>query len=109
MPDPTLDISIYNLPINAHDIFGNNNKTALEIGFGKGEFIIELAKTNKDWNFLGIEIKYYRFKNAVHFANKENLGNLKLIHIDAEIAFNQVFENDIFDIVYINFPDPAKG
>lgn len=106
MTDTILDISTFNLPINSHDIFGNFNKTALEIGFGKGEFIIELATRNRDWNFLGIEIKSYRFKRAVHFSCKENIKNLKLLHCDVNIAVEQFFRSGIFDIVYINFPDP---
>ncbi len=106
MTDVILDISTCDLPINSHDIFGNFNKTALEIGFGKGEFIIELATRNRDWNFLGIEIKSYRFKRAVHFSRKENIDNLKLLHCDANIAVEQVFRSGTFDSVYINFPDP---
>ena len=101
-----LDISTHKLPINTYDIFGNYNETALDIGFGEGEFIVEVAKKNEDWNFLGIEIKYYRFKKAVHLANKENADNLKLLHIDVNIAVEQVFKDSIFDKVYINFPDP---
>lgn len=103
---PVLDISTYKLPLNAQEIFGNSNKTAFEIGFGEGEFIVELANKNQDWNFLGIEIKYYRFQKAVRLARKEGPLNLKLLHFDVNIAVEQVFENCIFDKVYINFPDP---
>ena len=103
---PVLDISTHILPLNAHEIFGNNKKTAFEIGFGEGEFIVELANKNRGWNFLGIEIKYYRFKKAVRLAKKEGTPNLKLLHFDVNMAVEQVFENCIFDKVYINFPDP---
>ena len=106
MLNPVLDLSTYDLPVNAYDIFGNRNETAFEIGYGEGEFIVELANKNKDWNFLGIEIKYYRFKKAVQLARKEGAANLKLLHFDVNIAVNQVFEDNIFDKVYINFPDP---
>lgn len=104
--NPSLDISTFNLPINSYDIFGNNNKTALEIGFGEGEFIVELANKDRNWNFLGIEIKYYRYKKSVQLAKKEKAYNLKLLHFDVNMAVEQVFEENIFDIVYINFPDP---
>ena len=106
LTDPALDVSTHYLPINAFDVFGNYNKTALEIGFGEGEFIVELAKKNIDWNFLGIEIKYYRYKKALRLARREETDNLKLLHFDVNIAFEYVFENDMFDRVYINFPDP---
>lgn len=106
MFNPVLDISTYDLPVNTYDIFGNYNETAFEIGFGEGEFIVELAKKNKDFNFIAVEIKYYRFKKAVRLAERENTENLKLFHFDVNLAVEQVFENGIFDKVFINFPDP---
>lgn len=104
--DTSLDISSFLLPITKEEIFGNSNKCGLEIGFGEGEFIAEVAKLNADWNFVGIEIKYFRFKKALRLIRKENLNNVKLIHIDADIAIEQVFAPHSFDRVYINFPDP---
>ena len=105
-PDPILDITRYELPLEINSIFDNPNKTALEIGFGEGEFIEETASIYKDWNFIGIEIKYGRFKKAVRKINKSSLNNVRLIHIDATIAVEQVFGDSSFDKVYINFPDP---
>ncbi|NIP32088.1 MAG: tRNA (guanosine(46)-N7)-methyltransferase TrmB [Candidatus Dadabacteria bacterium] len=104
--DPTLDISEFIFPINSRDIFKNNKDTVLEIGFGEGEFLVDLALKNDDWNFLGIEIKSHRFKKAVKHSKYNNLSNIKLLHIEAEVALKQVFDKNIFNAVYINFPDP---
>ena len=38
-----------------HNLFGNANPIAIEVGMGKGRFIMELAKENPDWNYIGIE------------------------------------------------------
>ena len=103
---PELDISLFSLPLNKEEIFGNNNNSALEIGFGEGEFIVEIAENNPDWNYLGIEIKYFRYKKAVRLCIEHNVRNVKLLHFDADLAVEQVFTPDIFDRVYINFPDP---
>ena len=45
--DIKLDISRYIFPIKANEIFNNNKKTALEVGFGEGEFLVELASTER--------------------------------------------------------------
>lgn len=104
--DFILDVSEYKLPINNFEIFENNNQLAFEIGFGEGEFLAELAKKNINWNYIGIEIKYSRFRKAARKIKKENLNNVRLLHIDAKIAVEQIFSQEIFDKVYINFPDP---
>lgn len=104
--NPILDITEHEIPLKCVDIFKNNKKTALEIGFGEGEFLIELAKRQSTWNYLGIEVKYGRFKKAARKARKANTDNVKLIHMDAEIAVEQVFSPKIFHKIYINFPDP---
>jgi len=101
-----LDISTYLLPVSGTELFNNSNYTALEIGFGEGEFIVELSKKYSEWNFVGIEVKYYRYLKALNLARKEDVQNLKLIHIEAAIALEQVFCVESFERVYINFPDP---
>jgi len=101
-----LDVSVFSLPLSTEEIFGNNNNSALEIGFGEGEFIAEVAKNSPDWNYLGIEIKYFRYKKALRLAKDQNLENIKLLHFDADLAVEQVFAGNMFDRIYINFPDP---
>ena len=104
--NPALDISVLSLPLSKEEIFGNDKNSALEIGFGEGEFIVEVAKNNPNWNYLGIEIKYFRYKKALKLVLDQNIRNIKLIHFDADLAVEQVFAANIFDRVYINFPDP---
>ena len=104
--NPILDITEFDLPLDISHLFKNRKKTALEIGFGEGEFINEIGTDFNNWNFLGIEIKYGRFKKAVRKMQRANLENVKLIHIDAELAVEQIFEINSFDHIFINFPDP---
>lgn len=101
-----VDISEYTLPVSSVELFQNTHPTALEIGFGEGEFITELALGKPEWNFIGLEVKYFRFRKAVRSAERKMISNLKLIHIDARIAVQQVFSPEQFDFVYLNFPDP---
>lgn len=104
--NPILDITEFELPLDISYLFNNRKKTALEIGFGEGEFITKIGTDFENWNFLGIEIKYGRFKKAVRKIQRAKLENVKLIHIDAEIAVEQIFEVNSFDHIFINFPDP---
>lgn len=104
---PILDVTEYYLPLDdLSKVFGNGKRTALEIGFGEGDFLIEMAKRKIDWNFVGIEIKGKRFKKAVKRAEREKANNVKLLLMDARIAIEEVFSQDTFSEIYINFPDP---
>lgn len=104
--DYSIDISKVNIPLNLGEIFPNENALTLEIGFGEGEFLTEMAYRNPSHNFLGLEIKRYRFLKAVRNARKFKLVNIKFIHIDACLALKQIFSHHSFENIYINFPDP---
>lgn len=85
--------------------FKNNNSIYLEIGIGKGKFIYEMAKNNKDINFIGIErIDTILTKAVQNIEKKEKLDNLKLINFDAE-KINELFNGEIKEL-YLNFSDP---
>lgn len=106
LTDPAVDISLFSLPIGKKDIFRDEKPLVLEIGFGEGEFLIDAARCDASRNYLGIEIKRGRFRKAVRAAEKLSLGNLRFLHIEAEIALRQVFRERMFDLVLVNFPDP---
>ena len=66
-----------------HELFGNNNPIHLELGMGRGDFIINMAKTYPKINFIGLEIVDSQMVKAVNRLNNQKLPNLKLINIDA--------------------------
>lgn len=83
-------------------IFKNNNPIHLEIGTGKGNFIINMAKTYPDINFIGIE-KYDSV--LVRALEKiDYLDNLRFIRMDATYI-EDIFLKEI-DTIYLNFSDP---
>jgi tRNA (guanine-N7-)-methyltransferase len=104
--DYYIDLSINHPPLNLETIFNNSNELSLEIGFGEGDFLIELAKYSSNINFVGIEIKKNRFKKAIRQAYKLKLQNIKFMHMDASIDLLQIFNKYSFNKIYINFPDP---
>ena len=85
-------------------LFKNNNKIHLEIGMGKGEFIINMAKKYHNINFIGIEKFDSVILRATQKLENENLQNLKLIRFDA-VEIENIFDREI-DTIYLNFSDP---
>ena len=84
-------------------LFNNNNPIYLEIGMGKGKFLIENALKHPNINYIGIE----RFDSVVAKAIKkipEDIPNLKIIRMNA-LDIDKVFSNEI-DLIYLNFSDP---
>ena len=88
---------------NYKKVFKNNNPICIEIGMGKGDFILGMAKKYPDINFIGIE----KFDNVIVRAIEkieDKIPNLELIKMDAECITN-VFYKEI-DTIYLNFSDP---
>lgn len=85
-------------------VFDNNNPIYLELGMGRGEFIINMAKKYPNINFIGLELYASQMVNAVNKLSREKLLNLKLINSDAvEIA--NIFGKEI-DTIYLTFSEP---
>lgn len=85
-------------------LFDNDNPIFIEIGMGKGDFIINNAINFPDINFIGIEKFDSVIVRAIQKSNKLELSNLKLIRLDA-LNINDVFDREI-DKIYLNFSDP---
>lgn len=85
-------------------LFKNNNEIHLEIGMGKGNFIINMAKKHPDINFIGLELHTNVIARALKKLESENIPNLKLININA-LELNEVFDKEI-SCIYLNFSDP---
>ena len=87
-----------------NEVFGNDNDIYIEIGMGKGDFIIENAIKYPGINFIGIEMYDSVMIRAVQKSNELELSNLKLVKIDATYI-EEVFDKEISRI-YLNFSDP---
>lgn len=87
------------------DVFLNDNPIHIEIGMGKGQFIIELATRNPDINYVGIEKYSSVLLRGVEKQNERQLKNLKFIRMDAE-NITEVFGQSEVDRIYLNFSDP---
>lgn len=88
-----------------NEIFGNTNPIHIEIGMGKGQFIMELAKMNPDINYIGIEKFSSVLVRAIEKQEEQQLPNLRFIRMDAE-NIERIFNKAEVDYIYLNFSDP---
>jgi tRNA (guanine-N7-)-methyltransferase len=87
-----------------NELFNNDNKIEIEIGMGKGNFIIGKALKNPDINYIGIEKFDSVMVRAVEKLEDMEIKNLKLIKIDAE-EIEEIFDKEV-STIYLNFSDP---
>lgn len=88
-----------------HEVFGNGNPIHIEIGMGKGRFIMDMARLNPDVNYVGIEKYSSVLIRAVEKQTELMLPNLFFVRMDAEYIAD-VFEKGEVDYIYLNFSDP---
>ena len=89
----------------AKNYFKNDRPIVLELGCGKGEYTVNLAKMFPKKNFLGIDIKGARFWRGAKTALEEGLNNVFFLRTQIELIDHIFSENEI-DEIWITFPDP---
>lgn len=88
-----------------HTIFGNQNPIHIEIGMGKGKFIMALARQNPHINYIGIEKYSSVLLRALQKMDAEPLENIRFIRMDAE-NICELFDHAEVAQIYLNFSDP---
>lgn len=88
-----------------HLIFGNENPIHIEIGMGKGQFIMKLAKEHPDINYIGIERYSSVLLRVLQKMEIEPLPNIRFLCMDASII-TEVFDKEEVAKIYLNFSDP---
>lgn len=87
------------------DCFGNDNPLTLELGCGKGEYTVELARRNSGGNFIGIDIKGARMWTGAREATSARLDNVAFLRTSIELL-DRFFEPGEVSDIWITFPDP---
>lgn len=88
-----------------NEVFKNNNPIVLELGCGKGEYSVELARRFPNKNFIGVDIKGSRFWRGAKTAVEENLNNVAFLRTQIELIEHCFAANEV-DEIWITFPDP---
>jgi tRNA (guanine-N7-)-methyltransferase len=87
------------------NIFGNANPVHLEIGCGKGKFVVEMAKQNPNINFIAVEKVSNVIIDAVELTLREGLKNVYFLNCAAEVL-HKYFKDNTFERIYLNFSNP---
>jgi len=95
----------YRALIDFSAVFGNNNPVALEIGCGKGGFVIATAKKQKDVNFLALEKMSNVILTPMEEVKKQGVENVRFLNIRAECLPCYIPEKSL-DCIYLNFSTP---
>lgn len=88
-----------------HEFFGNGNPIVLELGCGKGEYTVGLARRFPDRNFIGIDIKGARIWSGATAALREGLPNVAFVRTSIELLEHFFAPGEVAEI-WITFPDP---
>lgn len=87
-------------------VFGNNNPVELELGIGKGRFLIQQAEERPGVNFVGVEWANKYFELVAERAAKRNLRNLRVIRDDAGHVVRENVQGNAISVLHVYFPDP---
>lgn len=87
------------------DKFHNNHPLVLELGCGKGEYTVNMARLFPDKNFLGLDYKGNRIWRGAKTALEDNISNVAFLRIQIETILEYFSEGEVSEI-WITFPDP---
>ncbi|MGL5352738.1 MAG: tRNA (guanosine(46)-N7)-methyltransferase TrmB, partial [Clostridium sp.] len=84
-----------------NEVFGNNNPVYLELGCGRGGFLLQHASNNPDINYLAVDLKDEVLIYGLHKLQENNLENARLTAMNIDFI-EEVFEKDEVSKIYIN-------
>lgn len=97
VPPPPLDWAAF---------FGNSNPVELEIGSGRGLFLVTAGTANPQTNFLGIEYDFKEGRRAARRLQKRAFPNVRILGADARIALPKYIPDASLAALHVYFPDP---
>lgn len=89
----------------SREFFKNDNPIVLELGCGKGEYTVALAKANQGRNYIGVDIKGARMWRGAKTVEEEGMGNAAFLRTEIEYI-DCFFDPGEVDEIWITFPDP---
>jgi tRNA (guanine-N7-)-methyltransferase len=87
-------------------VFGNANPVELEIGIGKGRFLLDAAQRQPEVNYVGIEWASKYLRLALGRAERRGLANVRLVHVDAREFVEFFVGSGSLQALHLYFPDP---
>ena len=101
-----LDVSNLSFPSSNADLFVRNAPLVLEIGFGDGGFLKQIAHAHPEWNFIGADLSRGSVTRAFRRLKRTSLTNIQLYHGSGLFLLRNILNHDSLSHLYVNFPDP---
>ncbi|MEO8083630.1 MAG: tRNA (guanosine(46)-N7)-methyltransferase TrmB [Ardenticatenales bacterium] len=108
LPGLDTSLSLHNLPWPTPwtALFGRAGDLHVEIGFGRGHFLLDLARRRPTANIVGVEISNRSLSAAERDARRYGLSNVRLVHATGQSALAHLFDEASIAALYVHFPDP---
>lgn len=103
---PKMGLSLTDGMLNFEQVFNRKAPVTLEIGFGMGHSLVEMAENDPDRNFIGIEVHEPGVGACLMAAEEADLKNLRVFHEDAVEVLKQCVPDNSLNCVQVFFPDP---
>ena len=103
---PVMGLEVKNGPIVFSEIFGREAPVVLEIGFGMGDSLLEMASREPEKNYIGIEVHTPGVGRLLSNADEEGLTNIRIYAEDAIDVLAKCIPDNSLDVLQLFFPDP---
>ena len=101
-----LDVDVLPRPLVWSDVFGNDRPVELEIGMGKGTFLVEQAKARPEVNFFGIEWARWFWRYASDRLRRNGCLNARTVRAEASYFLTEFVPDASLSVLHVYFPDP---
>lgn len=101
-----IDLNSVSIPLDCASIFGADRPLHLEIGAGKGRFLLEMASQHPDWSFLAVERAGKYHSLICDKVLRRGFENIRLLRTTAEDLLFRLLQPECVDALYVLFPDP---
>jgi len=103
---PEIDLNEVSVPLHPEELFGAPAPVHVEIGSGKGRFLLEMATRNPQAGFLGVERSLKYHKMVCDKVARRGIPNVRLVQTTAEDLLFRLLRPASIDAIYVLFPDP---
>ena len=103
---PHYGVSLFDGPINPAELFGRSAPLVLEIGFGMGDSLVDMAIADPDSDFIGIEVHPPGVGRLINRAGTEGVPNLRCYMADANDVLSDCIPDGSLERLHLFFPDP---
>jgi tRNA (guanine-N7-)-methyltransferase len=103
---PVVDLESIPVPLDFAALFGPVRNIEVDVGCGKGRFLLARAAAHPDTGFIGIERQRRRVDKLAAHTTRDGLSNLRILHTEIHQAISLLLPNESIRTFYIFFPDP---